>query len=285
MNEGWIKLHRSINDSKTFQKLTAVQKLIAIYLVLNANHKDSIWYDSYLGIEVEIKRGQLITSRNKIREWFNNDNDVSEQKIRTALTKLEKYGFLTIEPTKHYTLINIVKYEVYQAKEKEDNQVTNQALTNDQPSTNQALTKSQPQTRILKNVKNEKNVKECKEDIYSVFDHYCEVFQGYYKTISLTPTREKHIKARLEKYSIEQIKLAITNIRTSKYHLGEEQNNDKFYATLEFICRNDETLEKWINHTPKKVVQAKKNAFDNFEKRKYDAQALEDKLLARSGRD
>jgi hypothetical protein len=92
-----------------------------------------------------------------------------------------------------------------------------------------------------------------KEDIYSVFDHYCEVFQGYYKTISLTPTREKHIKARLEKYSINQIKLAITNIRTSKYHLGEETNNDKFYATLEFICRNDETLEKWINHIPKKA--------------------------------
>ena len=91
-----------------------------------------------------------------------------------------------------------------------------------------------------------------KEDIYSVFDHYCEVFAGYYKTISLTPARIKHINARLDKYSVDQIKLAITNIRTSKYHLGEEQNNDKFYATLEFICRNDETLEKWINHIPKK---------------------------------
>lgn len=200
---GWIKLHRDIKESKTFQKLTAIQKLIAIYIVLNANHKDGFWYDNYKGTEVEVKRGQLITSRKKIvEEWFNNDKDVTEQKVRTALTKLSNLGFLTIESSNWYSLITVIKYEVYQGDD-DESKMSDQSLTNSLFNTiekststptnvtdsesvggaralgreqhgvnqhsNQLLTSTQPAPNqhltTNKNVKNEKNEKKDIKDI------------------------------------------------------------------------------------------------------------------------
>jgi hypothetical protein len=140
-------------ESDTFSRLTATQKLIAIYIVLNANHEPGIWYDKYKNIEVNIDRGQLVVSRNKIaNEWFKNDKDVSEQKVRTCLTKLEKLGFLTKSTNNDYTLLTVRNYSVYQQSENEENDEVNQVLTKHQPSLNQASTTN-------KNVKNEKNEK------------------------------------------------------------------------------------------------------------------------------
>lgn len=163
--EGWIRLHRKLMTSDTFSRLTAVQKLIAIYIILNANHADGVWYDKYKNIEVEIKRGQLVTSRKKIAsEWFQNDKDVSEMKIRTCLDKLERIGFLTKSSTSDYTLITVLNYEVYQGSDTDDNQEDNQVLTKSQPSLNQAITTNKND----KNVKNDK--KNIKKDIIPKID-------------------------------------------------------------------------------------------------------------------
>ncbi|WP_243299115.1 hypothetical protein [Bacillus litorisediminis] len=152
--QGWIKLHRSVMKSETFSKLTAIQQLIAIYIILNANHEDGVWYDKYKNIEVPVKRGQLIVSRNKIaNDWFRGDKEITEQKVRTTLKKLEKLSFLTITPTNNYTLLEVLNYNVYQEKENESNQVINQELTKSQPRANQVLTTNKND----KNDKNEKN--------------------------------------------------------------------------------------------------------------------------------
>ena len=153
---GWIKLHRKIMNSTTFECLNAIQKLIAIYIVLNANHEDGLWHDKYKNVSVPVKRGQLIASRSKIvNDWFGNDKEVTEQKVRTALKKLEKIGFLTIKSTKAYSLITVCNYWVYQQRETESNPPPNHELTMDQPRTNHELTTNKNE----KNVKNKKNDK------------------------------------------------------------------------------------------------------------------------------
>ena len=89
---GWIKLHRKIMSSKTFECLNAIQKLIAIYIVLNANHEDGMWHDKYKNVSVPVKRGQLITSRSKIvNDWFGNDKEVTE--IKDRLKEIRKSLF------------------------------------------------------------------------------------------------------------------------------------------------------------------------------------------------
>lgn len=185
--DGWIKLHRKLMESESFYKLTAVQKLIAIYIVLNANHEDGIWYDKYKGIEVEVKRGQLVTSRNKIvNEWFNKDKDVTEQRVRTCLDKLVRINFITKSPANDYTLITVVNYDIYQSKKDDDNQV----LTKSQPSGNQAITTN----------KNDKNDKK---------KHYAEnVLLTEKEYVKLCSEKGKHLIDEcidyLSKYKIEK---------------------------------------------------------------------------------
>ena len=151
--QGWVKLHRQIMKSDTFARLNAIQQIITIYIILNANHEDGVWYDKYKDIEVPVKRGQLVTSRNKIaNEWFKNDKEITERKVRTTLERLERYGFLTKQSTKGYTLLNIVNYGVYQSRENENVQQVDQGPTKQRPSNDQATTTN-------KNVKNDKNEK------------------------------------------------------------------------------------------------------------------------------
>lgn len=152
--QGWVKLHRSIMESSTFRKLNAIQQLITIYIILNANHEDGVWYDKYKDIEVPVKRGQLITSRNKIaNEWFAGEKDITERKVRTTLERLEKYGFLTKQTTSGYTLLTINNYGVYQSKGNENDQANDHEPTRHRPSDDQAMTTN----------KNDKNVKNDKE--------------------------------------------------------------------------------------------------------------------------
>lgn len=152
MSKGWVKLHRNIMNSDTFSRLNAIQQLIAIYIILNANHEDGVWFDKYKNIEVPVKRGQLVTSRKKIaNEWFKGDKNITEQKIRTTLSKLEKLNFLTIKSTNNYTLLEVCNYNVYQSKENESNQRNNQEITKEQPRDNQEITTNKNDKELNKN--------------------------------------------------------------------------------------------------------------------------------------
>src|SRR5690625_1233850 len=176
--QGWVKLHRNIMQSDTFSKLNAIQQLITIYIILNANHEDGVWYDKYKNIEVPIKRGQLITSRKKIvNEWFKGDKEVTEQKVRTTLKKLEQLGFLTTRATNNYTLIEVLNYDVYQKRDNETNQRNNQEITNKQPRDNQDLTTN----------KNDKNVKNLSSSNNSDSD-FAEVMKFYQENLQKSIT-------------------------------------------------------------------------------------------------
>ncbi len=137
MGLGWIKLHRKLmewewyNDSKTLH--------LFIHLLINANHSDKKWQGKM------IKRGQLITGRDKIKSL----TGISEQSIRTCMQRLRDTKEVTIKATNKYSLITIINYDLYQEKEN-TNQQDNQQPTNNQPTTNQQLTTN-------KNVKNKKN--------------------------------------------------------------------------------------------------------------------------------
>ena len=46
LEDGYVKISRKIFKSKTFNGLNAIQKYIAIYLILMANWKDNEWWVS-----------------------------------------------------------------------------------------------------------------------------------------------------------------------------------------------------------------------------------------------
>jgi hypothetical protein len=252
--QGWIKLHRAIMKSETFSKLTAVQKLIAIYIILEANHEDGTWYDKYKDITVPIKRGQAVVSRNKIaNEWFKDDKDVTEQKVRTALKKLERFGFLTMKPTSNYTLVEVLNYNVYQSKDKETNQVNNQEETKSQPSDNQVSTTN----------KNDKNVK---EELYIVFDHW--ISKEIIKHKSLNGQMKSHINARLGEHGLEAVLKAIDNysevLKEDNYYWSHTWTLQDLMKPNNLIRFTEEAkpLETFRNNKNQQPEQQKTNVIE-----------------------
>ena len=129
--QGWIKTHRSITEWEWYKKPFMFH--LFSHLLLKANHSDKRWQG------IEVKRGQLITSRKSLSF----QTGIPEQTTRTCLNRLKSTNELTIRSTKHYSLITIVNFELYQSKEKNqptdqptDAPAINQQPTNDQPTTN-----------------------------------------------------------------------------------------------------------------------------------------------------
>ncbi|WP_051910508.1 hypothetical protein [Carnobacterium pleistocenium] len=205
-NSGWIALHRKLMNSDTFNRLTAIQRIIAIYLVLNANHKDNTWHDIYKDISVEIKRGQLVTSRAKIKEWFKKDNEVTERKIRTTLDKLEKYGFLTKQTTNNYTLITICHYNDYQDTKKVNDQVIDHQTSSDRPTSDQRVDHKQ---QSLNNDNNDKQVKENTSNQDLITHSFEEAWKLYPKKTAKKDAEAAFKKVIKNGTSIDDIKKGV----------------------------------------------------------------------------
>lgn len=118
---GWVSLHRKSIKWKWYKD--PFVKAVFNHCVLMANHEDGFWR------KYEVKRGQLITSREKIA----NANGLSVQQVRTCLSKLESTKDLIVETTNHYTKITVVNYDKYQ---------TNNGLVSTSTSTQNATNKS-----------------------------------------------------------------------------------------------------------------------------------------------
>ena len=136
MEQGFIKLHRSILDWEWYKDETT--KNVFLHLLLNANWEDSRFQGH------EIPAGSLVTGRKELAESLG----ISEQSIRTALNHLKSTNEITIKSTNKFSIVSIVNWEKYQCRDVESNQQINQQLTNNQPTTNH-----------IKEYKNIKNIR------------------------------------------------------------------------------------------------------------------------------
>jgi len=142
---GFIKIHRKILDWEWYSDTNAFR--LFIHLLLSANYEDK----KFQGLD--IKRGQLVVGRIELAKSTN----LSEQQIRTALTKLKSTNEITIQSTNKFSIIELVNYNLYQDNKKEinqqDNQPINNPITNDQPTDNQRITT----TKEIKNIRNKED--------------------------------------------------------------------------------------------------------------------------------
>lgn len=150
MSTGWIKLHRELTEKPIWESSTPEQKVILVTLLIMANHKGKDW--EFKGEKYSAKPGQFVTSLVSIAKKAG--TGISIQNVRTAITRLEKYEFLTCESTNKNRLITIINWEFYQ---REDNDLTSK-LTGDQQAVNKQLTTN-------KNVRMKEGKKEVIKDI------------------------------------------------------------------------------------------------------------------------
>ncbi|MFC2145476.1 hypothetical protein ACFLQQ_04010 [Actinomycetota bacterium] len=153
MNRGWISVHRKILDSPLWVQGTLTQKLMMIILVMLASTGDKkIIFD---GKEKTLHRGQLLTSIDSLVNIMGKGSSI--QKVRTALSNLKKYGFLTDKATKRGRVISIVNYRVYQGPLRLVNRQTNKDLT---------VSNNINKRNKNKSIKDVKNVKKYSERDY-----------------------------------------------------------------------------------------------------------------------
>jgi len=159
VDKGYVVLWRKMLDSPIMQNSQMFH--FFGWCLLKASHKNRKQMVGYK--EVWLDPGELIFSR----KMASQDTGISEQSIRTILTKLEKMKMVqksTSKSTNKFSVINIINWGTYQNIK---NQSTSK-LTNNQPATNQQLTS----TSIIKNVKHVKHVK--KKSMYTKKESGCD---------------------------------------------------------------------------------------------------------------
>lgn len=145
--KGYIKLDRKLLNWGWFKNGDMLK--LWVYLLLTAQHQDTLVNG------ILLKRGQVLFGRKQASK----DTGISEQSVRTCITRLKSTNEITTISTNKYTIITILKYDEYQNNNKKPTTKTTNKLTNNQPTTNQQLT-------TYNNVNNDNNVKKYKRDIY-----------------------------------------------------------------------------------------------------------------------
>lgn len=145
MTNGFIKLHRKMTDWEWYKDANTFR--LFVHLLFNANWEDS----RYQGHK--IPRGSLVIGRKQLALELG----MSEQSVRTSLTKLKSTNEITTKSTNKFTVVNIVKYNDYQEFEIPNRPAT-QPTT--QPTTNQQLTTSKEikKERIEEKKNNKKEI-------------------------------------------------------------------------------------------------------------------------------
>ena len=141
MNQGYIKLHRQLQDCWIWKKGPFSEGQAWVDLLLLANHKD---VKMVIGGELtSVSRGSYHTSIVSLSERWK----WSRPRVKRFLTLLERDNMLTQKCTPYGTTLTIVNYGVFQ------DVVTTSVTTNVQPS----FSERAPYVTQTINVKNDKN--------------------------------------------------------------------------------------------------------------------------------
>jgi hypothetical protein len=126
-----------------------------IHLLVTANHAPNEWNG------ITVNRGQVATSRQHLSVL----TGISEQSLRSCLSRLKSTSEITIKSTNKYSIITLCNYDKYQTSKIEINQQINQ-LTNKQSTSNQ------PATNHKQEVKKERK----KEINLSAFQNFWNLY-------------------------------------------------------------------------------------------------------------
>jgi len=126
MNNGWIKLHRSILDWEWYDDINT--RMLFIHCLLKANCRD-IKYRGDI-----VKRGSFLTSV----ETLSSETSLTISQIRSSLNKLKMTNEITNETSSKGSIISITNYDIYQSNDKPldkeiANGLTNESQTDDKP--------------------------------------------------------------------------------------------------------------------------------------------------------
>lgn len=251
MKGGFIVLHRKLETWEWAHDPWMIG--IWVKLILRANWKPAKFKTT------TIDRGQFISTVKNLAEHL----DISPQRLRTAISKLEKTGNLTRVPTNQFTLYTIENYSYYQ-DEKE--WLTNQTKTSNKRITNEQQTINKRSTRIEQRNKETRKTKEQSigdfdpDDVpdfggngktppfLKVFDYYRQQI-GKSDRYVLDAKRKKMINQALKVRGVDDLMRAVDNFRADIDHPDPNFDRSKF-DDLKYLFGDQERIDKWCDRVP-----------------------------------
>lgn len=177
---GWIKLYRQLQEHWIWKTKEPYDKRSAWqYILLQAFFREekTMWKGSL----IDVKRGQFPTSiRTLSEQWM-----WSNGKVNRFIDKLKAEQMIETERIENGTLLTVVNYGFYQGEWNSDGTPTDTpidtptehqrnscgTLTEQLRNTNETVTEHNIRNKEDKNIKNEKEGEECKEDKKEVEDN------------------------------------------------------------------------------------------------------------------
>lgn len=242
-NGGWIKLYRSLLDWEWWEDQAVTRLWLTI--LLSVNHDRQKWRGRV------IEAGQMVTSY----AGLSKKSGLSVRSVRTALTKLKTTGEVTCESTSQDTLITVVKWPDFQADDRMSDKPIDTQSDNQATSDRQATDKRPTTNKNDKNDKNEKNIEYL--TILSLFNETCP---SYPRVKSLSEDRKKAIRARLNKYTLDDFKQLFEKAEASDFLKGA--NNKNWSATFDWLIR-DRNMPKVLEGTYDNKARKENKSDDN----------------------
>lgn len=242
--EGWISIHRQIQDCFIWDKKPFSWGQAWIDLLLLVNHEDKKTYFS--GKMITVGRGQRITSINKLAQRWG----WSRHKVSDFLNILENEEMIIQNRDMKKTLITIVKYEVYQQSPNKKGQVKDKSRTSD------------GQVTDTNNNENNDNNIVSKETIYvispqEVVELYNSICVDLPLVRTITSARIKTIKTRLRDHPIEELKELFEVAQATPFIKGE--NDRGWKANFDWLMNEanmTKVLEGYYNKSTKRTETA-----------------------------
>lgn len=208
MNNGWVKLHRSMLDWEWYTDINVCR--LFTHMLLKANHKDKNWRG------ILIKRGQTLTSLNTLES----ETGLSKSQIRTAIKKLISTREIAQQSHSQHTVFTIKNYDYYQDDDTQNSkQVTSESHTND--------------TRVTsnKNEKNEKNEKNGKTTLAESRIPVKDLVEIYNQECTALP---KIVSFNEKQKRISQLK--------ARWNEDKERQNLDWWRSFFSWCNTNESL-------------------------------------------
>lgn len=161
--QGYVKVFRTLLQWEWYRDQNT--KALFLHLLLMACYKNT----RYKG--VDIPRGSYAATVGKLAQ----ETGMSVKCVRTALEHLQSTGEVAIEATNRFSVLRIVRYDVYQEPEEEKGQTCGQ--TGGKQTANEGQTKGKPSEEESKKVRKEE------KDFYAEF-------------VSLTETEFRSLRQR-----------------------------------------------------------------------------------------
>ena len=278
--QGWVKIHRDLLDNELWSDKPFTKGQAWVDLLLLANHKDK---NVLIGSHTEmVERGSFITSELKLMERWG----WGRKKVKLFLNFLESQKMIERNANNKRTVITIVNYGFYQDCDlPKEQQKNSKGTAKEQQRDSRGTAKGHKQERKNERMKEyiDTDVSIKQHSIQSIIDAWNQLEPYGIKMIYRINQGSKlytSLIALIEQFGEEKVIQAVDKVKQSDFLQGKTDtrfslNFDWFINPNNFV----KVLEGKYDERHDKKPATKNN--NNFERRHYDMDDLESKLLGR----